>query len=142
MKNIFNFLKDSTLKILKNPQIYKFMIVGIVNAIFLLILTIILTDFLNVYYLFSSIIAYEITIIFGFILNENWTFSEIQKTQKRYIRFLKYNLFYFAGLLINSILVFVFTDITHVHYSLSQLFAIIFVFFFNYLTSKKITFKN
>ncbi len=95
MKNIVNLLKIFLLNTLKNPQIYKFMIVGIVNAILLLVLTIFFTDYLNIFYLFSSIIAYEITIILGFVIHEYWTFVKVKKIKKPFVRFLKYNIFYF-----------------------------------------------
>lgn len=142
MKNIVNLLKEFSLKVLKDHQIYKFMIVGIINAVLLLGLTVLLTDYLNVYYLFSSIIVYEITIILGFVIHEYWTFKKIIKTKKPHIRFLKYNIFYFMGLVINSGFVFILTDFFKLHYSLSQIIAILIVFLFNFLTSKKITFKN
>ncbi len=141
MKNIKKIIEFS-LNVLKNPQIYKFMIVGIVNAILLLGLTIFFTDYLNIFYLFSSIIAYEITIILGFIVHEYWTFVKIKKIKKSYVRFLKYNIFYFLGLLINSGFVFVLTNLFELHYSSSQFIAIIIVFLFNFFISKKITFKN
>jgi putative flippase GtrA len=142
MKNILNSLKEFLLNMLKDPQIYKFLIVGIVNAILLLILTILFTDYLNIFYLFSSIMAYEITIILGFFIHEYWTFVKVKKIKKSYVRFLQYNIFYFLGLVINSGFVFMLTSFFELHYSSSQFFAIIIVFLFNFFTSKKITFKN
>ena len=93
LKTIVNLLKVFFSTLLKNPQIYKFMIVGIVNAILLLVLTIFFTDYLNIFYLLSSVIAYEITIILGFIVHEYWTFVKVKKITKSYVRFLKYNIF-------------------------------------------------
>ncbi len=142
LKSIVNLLKVFFSTLLKNPQIYKFMIVGIVNAILLLVLTIFFTDYLNIFYLFSSVIAYEITIIFGFIVHEYWTFVKVKKIKKPYVRFLKYNVFYFLGLVIHSGFVFMLTTFFELHYLLSQLIAIAVVFLFNFFTSKKITFKN
>ncbi len=142
MKKILNSLKEFVLNILKNSQIYKFLIVGIVNAILLLVLTIFFTEYLNIFYLLSSIIAYEITIILGFIVHEYWTFVKVKKIKKSYVRFLKYNIFYFLGLLINLGFVFTLTNFFELHYSSSQFIAIVIVFLFNFLTSKKITFKN
>ena len=142
MKNIRETSKEFFFKVLKDPQIYKFMIVGIGNAIILLGLTIFFTEYLNMFYLLSSIIAYEITIILGFFIHEYWTFAKIKKIKKTYIRFLKYNIFYVIGLSINAIIVFLLTDFVEIHYSSSQIIAIIIIFLFNFATSKKITFKN
>jgi len=142
MKNIICSFKKNLIRLLVDPKIYKFMFVGIVNAFLLLGLTIFFTDNLNIFYLFSSIISYEITIIFGFFIHEYWTFSKVSKIKKPYVRFVKYNIFYFLGLIINTGLVFALTDILLWHYSLSQIIAIFIVFLFNFSTSKKITFKN
>ena len=142
MENIERTIKKIISSTLKDPQIFKFMIVGIGNALLLLLLTMLFTEYLNIYYLISSIIAYEITIITGFIANEYWTFVKITKTKTVYVRFVKYNVFYFIGLIINSILVFVLTDLFEINYSWSQIFAIGIVFVFNFITSKKISFKN
>ena len=142
LKTIVNLLKVFFSTLLKNPQIYKFMIVGIVNAILLLVLTIFFTDYFNIFYLLSSVIAYEITIILGFIVHEYWTFVKVKKITKSYVRFLKYNIFYFLGLVIHSGFVFMLTNFFELHYLLSQLIAIAVVFLFNFFISKKITFKN
>ena len=142
MKDILNLFKKSAIDTLKDPKVYKFAIIGIMNAFLLLQLTIFFTNNLNIFYLLSSIIAYEITIVLGFLIHEYWTFSKINKIKKLHTRFIKYNIFYFFGLLINTGLVFVFTDLFELHYSISQIIAIIIVFLFNFFTSKKITFKN
>lgn len=142
LKSILNSLKGFLLTFLKNPQIYQFMVVGILNAVLLLLLTIFFTDFLNIFYLFSSIISYEITIILGFIIHEFWTFSKNKKTKTPFMRFFKYQIFYFLGLLINSIILFFLTDYFNINYTVSQFIGIFIVFFFNFYTSKKITFKN
>ena len=121
---------------------YKFIFVGIINAFFLLALTIFFTDYLNIFYIFSSIIAYEMTIIFGFFIHEYWTFVKINKIKKPHVRFIKYNIFYFLGSIINTGLVFTLTNFLQIHYSTSQVFAIFIVFLFNFYTSKKFTFNN
>ena len=142
IKNIICSFKFFLINVLSDPKIYKFIFVGIINAILLLVLTIFFTDHLNIFYLSSSIIAYELTIVFGFFIHEYWTFVKVTKTKKTYVRFIKYNIFYFLGLLINAGLVFAFTEFLQLHYSTSQIIAIFIVFLFNFSTSKKITFKN
>lgn len=142
MKNLETMIREAISSTLKDPQIFKFMIVGCGNALLLLFLTIFFTDYLNSHYLISSIIAYEITIIMGFIVNEYWTFAKITKTKSVFTRFVKYNIFYFLGLIINTVIVFILTDFVGRNYSSSQIIAIGIVFVFNFITSKKISFKN
>lgn len=141
-KTIVNQLKNLLLVTLKDPEIYKFLAVGTTNAIILITLTIILTENLNIFYLYSSIISFEITIIIGFFINNFWTFSKKKHSQNIFQRFLKYQIFYIIGLLLNGIILFVLTDYFSLHYLFSQLTSIFCVFLFNFYSSKKITFKN
>ena len=85
---IFNFISKN----LQDVQIYKFISVGIVNTFLLICLTYIFMNFFHLYYLYSAIISYEITIIFGFIFNDLWTFSKNLKKSRFYVRFIKFQL--------------------------------------------------
>lgn len=127
---------------LQRPEIYKFVIVGICNGILVLFLTNILTDLLNIFYLFSVLIAYEISIISSFFMNDKWTFNKIKKFKAPYIRFIKYNTFSLMGLGINIVILFVLTNFLEIHYVLSEGIAILISFGFNYTASKKISFKD
>jgi len=127
---------------LQKPEIYKFAIVGICNGILLLILTGFFTSFLNVFYLISVLIGYEITVISSFLMNDNWTFSKVKKISSAYTRFVKYNTFALIGLGINLLVLFLLTNYLEIHYILSEGIAILVSFIFNYSVSKKISFKN
>ena len=59
-KSIKEFIKD--------PKIYKYVIVGISNAVFVILLTILFTSALGVFYLISAIMAYEISIVVSFFI--------------------------------------------------------------------------
>lgn len=134
----FNFL----LKIIKNLEIYKFLLVGIINAMIIIILIGFFTKILEIFYLYSAIISYEITIILGFFVHEHWTFSKMPKTKKKYIRLLNYNVFSLIGLGMNIGILLFLTEKLNFHYMISELIAIISVFVFNFISSKKITFRN
>ena len=138
--NVMNF--DFLLKMLKNPEIYKFMLVGLINAVLLLLLTIIFTAVFEIFYLISAIISYEITIILGFFIHEHWTFAQMPKIKKTYLRLSKYNAFYLIGLAFNAVMLFFLTELLYLHYAISQSIAIVIVFIYNFITSKKITFRN
>lgn len=137
-----DFFHNFIFRTLREPEIYKFIFVGIGNAFVLLFLTIFLTEYLNLYYLHSSIISYEITIVIGFLFNDYWTFSKNKKTNSKFFRFLKYEIFYILGLSLNSGILFLLTDTLSISYFLSQNVSIVIVFLFNFSISKKITFKN
>ena len=133
-----NSIKD----FIKNPEIYKYVIVGGINAILVLGLTIIFTSGIGIFYLLSAIIAYEISIMISFFMHDIWTFGKVKKTSKKHIRFIKYNTFSLMGLGINSGVLVILTQNFGIYYAISAFFAILITFVFNYIFSKKISFKN
>ena len=56
--------------------------------------------------------------------------------------FIKYNIFALVGLGINLLVLFLLTNYLEIHYILSEGAAILVSFGFNYIASKKISFKN
>lgn len=122
-----------------DPEIYKYALVGGINAILVLILTVFFTSIIEIYYLLSAIIAYEISIVISFFMHDIWTFKKISHRQTR---FLKYNTFCLIGLGINSGVLVILTQNFNIYYAISEFFAIIVTFIFNYGISKKISFKN
>ena len=84
---------NSLISFLQKPEVYKFAVVGACNGILVLGLTIYFTGFLNIFYLFSVLIAYEISIISSFFMNDKWTFTQVKKLSSTHIRFVKYNTF-------------------------------------------------
>lgn len=133
---------NSLLEILRNPEIYKFLIVGVFGTILVLSLTLVFTTFLGLYYVISAGIAYEITIIVSFIFNDRWTFSKVKKTSKSYHRLIKYNSFYLIGLGITQLIMIVLTEYFGFYYIVGESIGVIMAFFFNFFASKKITFKK
>jgi len=128
--------------IFKNPEIYKYFLVGIGGSIIVIVITFILTSFFEIFYVISTIVAFEISLIWGFIANDRWTFDKIKKTSKSYIRFIKYNLFSLISLGILQVIMISFVNIFEWHYTPSQIIGVFVSFFFNFLTSKHISFKN
>lgn len=136
--NIF----ESIMSLIRNPQIYKFLIVGIGAALSLLLLTVFFTSILEVFYPISVAVAYELTLIWGFFAHDKWTFANIPKNTNAKIRFVKYNIFSTLSLGMNEVVVILLTQETHIYYSLSEFIAIVVTFFFNYFVHKKISWKN
>jgi len=133
---------NSLIFFLQRPEIYKFAIVGTCNGILVLLLTSFFTEFLNTFYLFSVLYAYEISIITSFFMNDKWTFVKVKKSSPIFIRFVKYNIFSLVGLGINILVLFILTDFIGIHYVLSEGIAILISFGFNFTASKKISFKD
>ena len=87
-------------------------------------------------------IAFEISLIWGFFINDKWTFGKSKKTSKGYVRFVKYNFFALISLGIIQAVMITLVTVIDLHYSYSQAAGIIVAFFFNFFSSKHISFKN
>ena len=133
---------NSVIEFIKDPEIYKYILVGASNAILVIGLTMIFTSFMGIFYLWSAIIAYETSIIVSFFMHDKWTFKKIEKTSQIHIRFTKYNIFSLMGLAINSFVLVILTLEFNVYYATSEIIAISVTFIFNYILNKKISFRN
>ncbi len=129
------------LRILKSRFI-KFCIVGGVGTLINMGLLWAFTELFGIYYLISSILAIEFSIISNFFLNEIWTWSD-RKThgRNRFIRFLKCNAGYSVGILVNVSMLGLLTSIFDINYLVSNLIAIIFSTLINFVIHDKWTWK-
>ena len=130
LNSIFDFLK--------NPEIYKFVTIGIFNGIIVLFLTGIFTSYFGIFYIASALISYELSIISSFFMNDRWTFGHILKTSKTPIRLIKYNTFSLIGLGIIGLVLIILTDFVGLHYLISEGIAILVVFSFNFTASFRV----
>jgi len=126
----------------KKPEIYKFLLVGAIGSLILFFLTIFFTSIFEIFYVISTVIAFEISLIWSFFINDKWTFGKSKKTSKRYVRFVKYNFFALISLGIIQAVMITLVTVIDLHYSYSQAVGIIVAFFFNFFSSKHISFKN
>jgi dolichol-phosphate mannosyltransferase len=130
------------IELIKNPQTIKYIFVGFLGSISVLSLTILFTSFFGIFYAFSVVIAFEISLFLGFFVHDRWTFGNVEKTSKPIHRFIKYNIFSLTSLGLNELILIPLTSIVGINFIYSEIIAIVVVFFFNFTTSKKIAFKN
>ena len=136
--NILTTIKE----IIKNPQMYRFMIVGIGIASFVLGFTIFLTSILEIHYAISVAISIETAVVWSFFIHDKWTFGNVLKTSSKKSRFIKFNLISIAGLAVNEIVLIFFTTQVNLHYTISESLAIFVAFFFNFMLQKRVSWKN
>lgn len=117
----------------EHTRFLKFSIVGasgiVVNMGFLYILT----EFFKIFYLFSSVIAIELSIISNFILNDIWTFKD-EKNGNFFVRMGKFNLSRIFASVINVSVLFTLTMLG-MNYLISNLIGIFVATAFTYITS-------
>ncbi len=96
----------------------------------------IFTDLLRVHYLASGVIAFCCAVVVSFILQKKWTFEDhsTHATHKKFAIF-----FVIAGinLVVNTGLLYLFTDVTHLHYMISQFLASSIVALWSYFIYKR-----
>lgn len=115
-------------------QFFKFGVVGVIAFIVDYLSLYLLTEFLNVYYLISSIISFLLSIIVNYILSIKWVF-DIKKKQS----FKDVIIFTFLstiGLLINLLVMYLSVEVFKIHYMIGKLIATFIVMIWNFVTRK------
>ena len=119
----------------------KFVIVGVVNTLINLISLYILTDLFNIYYMFSAIFAFVLANTNSFVLNKIWTFNDFFKDSffKKYTKFIIVS---GITLIVNLSILYSLTEYLHFHYMISQIIAIAFSLWINFIGNLLWTFKK
>jgi dolichol-phosphate mannosyltransferase len=122
-------------------KIIKFGIVGASGVIVNMGVLFALTEFFQVYYLFSSLIAIELSIITNFLLNDFWTFRKDKagKIIRRFHRFISYNIVCVGNVLINISALYVFTELLGINYLISNFIGIVIAFIWSFGINRRIT---
>jgi membrane protein DedA with SNARE-associated domain/putative flippase GtrA len=115
----------------------KFNIVGLTGIVVNEGLLIALTS-AGIYYLYSSGIAIEASIISNFVMNDSWTFRH-RRSGHAGVRFAKFNVLMLLGLVVNLAIVYVGTTDYGIHYAISNLVGIAAAFLLRYGLSVKYT---
>lgn len=116
-------------------QILRFGIVGVLAFLIDYGLMIFCTEILGIYYLWSSLISFTVSVIFNYVMSVKWVFTvDNGKTQSQ-------NLFFFVtfsilGLGINQLIMWIGVEKVLISYMLVKLFATAIVMVFNYITRK------
>lgn len=120
-------------------RVLKFSIVGISGLIVNETLLWALTEIGGLYYLFSSIVSTESAILNNFVWNELWTFHDTHDDLKSGIfeRLFKFHISRFGSTILGIFLLIILTEIFSVHYLISNIFSILILIVYNYVTSKE-----
>ena len=100
-----------------------------------------LTEVLDLYYIFSAIVAIFLSVLSNYLLNKWWTFKEEIK-DKILRKYIQYILLYSASLLANISILYLLVEFFKIWYIIAELCAIICAFFMNYFGSKLWIFKE
>lgn len=122
----------------------KYCIIGMTGIIVNTIVLFIFTDKLGIFYLLSSGMAYEISIITNFILNDIWTFNDnvIHNRSHNFLtRAIYFNWAMIIGALFGIMLLYIFTEFLSIDYILSNIISIFIVTIWRYHASITLVWK-
>lgn len=123
--------------------VIKFGIVGITGIFINMCLLYIFSEIFNIFYLISSFLAIELSIIHNFIWNDVWTFGNEKNPKISTItnRFLSYHIVSTGGMLINISALIVFTELLGIYYLISNLLGIFIAFSWNFIMNRMTTWR-
>lgn len=98
-----------------------------------------LTSCLDVYYIVANVISVTIGITLSFILNRKYNFKITDNTIVRFIIFFSVGI---GGMLLSSLLLYVFIDIVSLNKNIAKVLSIVLVVLLQYILNKTITFKK
>ncbi|MGC3976864.1 MAG: GtrA family protein [Paludibacteraceae bacterium] len=133
------FLKERTGNIF--IQLIRYFVSGGVAFLVDFSLLFILTEKAGLYYLLSTVISFSIGLLITYLLSIRWIFDNRKYKDKR-VELLIFILIGITGLLLTSLLMWLFTDKWQVYYLFSKFFTTIIVFLWNFIMKKLILFPK
>ncbi|MFH0804141.1 MAG: glycosyltransferase [Candidatus Zambryskibacteria bacterium] len=131
-RNFISRIINFKITAFRSIRFLRYFICGIISAAVNIILLYIFTDIWSIWYLYSSIFAFLIALIVSFNLQKFVVFKD-GNTDGLHRQFSKFFIAAVLGVISNTILVYVFTDIINVWYIFSQIIAGIFVMVQNFI---------
>ncbi len=93
------------------------------------------TEFMAVHYLWSAAIAFMLGLTVNYVLSTAWVFSK-RSSRSRLTEFLVFGLIGVAGLGLNELFIWLFTELMLFHYLVSKIFSTFFVYLWNFFARK------
>jgi dolichol-phosphate mannosyltransferase len=125
-------------------RILRFALVGISGIVVNMGILWWLTELAGIYYLYSSAVAIETSIITNFLLNDFWTFGGETRHRmgRRFHRFLSFQLVSLGGLVVNMAVLFIGKEIFGIYYLAANLLGILAAFVWNYVVNRNVTWRG
>lgn len=138
---IFNYLEKKNKIFEKFRKITKYFFISLIATITDIIFLYFFTEIINLFYLVSATISYIIGMFIAFAGNRKYTFENKRNKQEVH-KFIDFSVISIIGLVLNIILLKVFTEDFGIWYIYSKIIAVILIFFIKYIAHKKIVFNN
>lgn len=149
MKEFFDLLKKFDLKglfVLPTTngflQFFRYVFVGGVATVVDWGVLFVLTDLCKLYHLISAIVSFIAGLMVNFVLSKLLVFNANEARVNKVFELLGYAVIGVVGLGITELIMYLFSDLAHLHYMLSKMIATAVVLIWNYLARKFILYKN
>lgn len=140
MKKLINYLfKQPTTNVY--IQLFRYSFVGGVafavdyGTLFLL------TEYAGFPYLVSAAIAFIAGLVVNYLLSISWVFNQ-NRSENPTKEFLFFAAIGVVGLLLNELIMYIGTDLFHLHYMFSKIISTVIVFFWNFFARKVLLFNK
>lgn len=100
----------------------------------------ILTEYLNIHYLISAGIAFIFGLTINYLISTKWVFSK-RAYKNRNLEFLLFAFIGLAGLGLNELFMWFFTDLLLIYYLVSKIITTLIVYLWNFFARKLILFN-
>lgn len=137
MSRVFNFKKT----VFNSFIALRYFMCGITSAAINILSLYVLTDFVGIWYLYSSILAFLVSLVISFILQKFVVFKDT-KTDKINHQFSRFFIVAILSVITNTIIMFICVDVLGIWYILSQIIAGFFVMFQNFILYKFFIFNK
>jgi putative flippase GtrA len=138
---IFDYLEEKNKIFEKFRKITKYFFISVIATVTDIIFLYIFTEIINIFYLLSAIFSYIIGMFIAYLGNRKYTFKN-NKNKKEIHKFIDFSVISIIGLVLNIILLKIFTEDFGIWYIYSKIIAVILIFFIKYIGHKKIVFNN
>ena len=115
-------------------QLFRFGVVGFTAFLIDAGVLYVLTEYLHVYYLISSVISFIVSLAYNYILSIFWVFDV--KKKQTYKEVLLFAILSVIGLGVNQLVMYLGVDLLNIHYMLCKIIATIIVMVYNFITRK------
>ena len=139
MITIEKILKETTTN--WKIQLFRYIIVGGVAFIVDYSLLFVLTEHVGFHYIVSATFSFIAGLVVNYIISTSWIFRN-SKLSSTTVEFVIYGAIGVVGVVLNNILLYLFTDILHIHYMISKLITAALVMGWNFVGRRVILFNN
>ena len=140
-QSFFSRLTAFVKVLFRSNKLLRFIIAGGTAASSQILLLYVFTDILGVYYLYSSGLAFAVDLIISFILQKTWAFRD-RGIETVHIQFFKYVLVALSGLLLNTVLMYLWVSMLSIWYIVAQIITGVIIAVYNFLMYRKFIFKH